>query len=147
MYSRYHSGATSEIRIPEHYDGCAFANAERKAVWTPPLPPRGLEVAKPSPPMSEPPKPQPVSEVPKPQPEPESEPPEKPMPPPKSEESPTVAVDAKPQGVVPVFGRKSKLLQAFGFEELLLVGLIFLLSERDTDSEIVLWLALLLLCG
>lgn len=138
MYSRYHSGATSEIRVPEHYDGCAFANAQRNTVWIPPAPPRGLEVAKPSPA---------VSEAPKPQPEPQPEVPVKPTPPPKSEESPAIAVEARPQGVIPVFGRKSKLLQAFGFEELLLVGLIFLLSERDTDSEIVLWLALLLLCG
>lgn len=147
MYSRYHSNATSEIRVPEHYDGCAFANAERKTVWTPPVPPRGLEIAKPSPPMPEPPLPQPEPEPPKPQPVLESEAPAKPIPPPKNEESRAAMVDAKPQGVVSVFGRKSKLLQAFGFEELLLVGLIFLLSERDTDSEIVLWLALLLLCG
>lgn len=140
MYSRYHGGAASEIRVPENYGGCAFANAERKTVWTPPVPPRALEVAKPSPPASEVPRPQP-------EPEPEPEPPPKPMPPPAPEESKEPEIETKRQDAVPVFGRKSKLLQAFGFEELLLVGLIFLLSERDADSELVLWLALLLLCG
>lgn len=143
MYSRYHSGAAGEIRVPEHYDGCAFANAERKTVWTPPAPPRSLEIAKPSPPMPEPPNLQPESEPSNshPEPKPECDPS------PNARENHPAMVDAKPQEVVPVFGRKSKLLQAVGFEELLLVGLIFLLSERDTDSEIVLWLALLLLFG
>ena len=44
----------------------------------------------------------------------------------------------------PGFSRRGE--GEFGFEELLIIGLILLLSQSDADNDILLLLALLLFC-
>ena len=44
-------------------------------------------------------------------------------------------------------GKGFPLAHGIGFEELLILGLILLLSQSDAGSDTVLWLCLLLFCG
>ena len=137
MYSRYHNEKT--IKIPENYSGCAFAEQKTSSVGTPPYPRehfspaqevRRMEVAKPT-------LPEPISK-PALHEEPKTE--KEPI----SKEEPVALPVSSPLGGL---GKSSFLPQGLGFEELLILGLILLLSQSEQDSDIVLWLALLLFCG
>ncbi len=171
MYSRYDHRQEHPIKLPENYGGTAFSETAQ----TPPrpvtrdLPPRQLEIGKPTPPSD-----RPTAEMP---------PPPRPivLPPPKKEwEAPRQELPTQYSASVPketlvdptslpheksVSDRPtSSLLQPFeglfshaghtfpfahgiGFDELLIIGLILLLSRTEQDSDAVLWLALLLFCG
>ena len=120
MYSRS-TGKSEPFKIPEHYSGCAFSQATQEAHKPPPA----LGVAKPSAP--------PPREA------------ESPPPPPshheKPQESPT------PPSLPVLGGLGGAFRRGIGFEELLLLGLILLLSQTDADSHLSLMLGLLLFCG
>ncbi|MBQ9806520.1 MAG: hypothetical protein IJW49_08465 [Clostridia bacterium] len=137
MYSRYHN--SKAIQIPENYSGCAFS--EQKPIFpstkpaprehfTPPAEVRRVEVAKPTLPEVK----EPVTETKRNEPEP---------PPQKEESSSALPVSSFFGGL----GKGLPLSHGLGFEELLLLGLILLLSQTEQSSDIVLWLALLLFCG
>ncbi len=158
MYSRYHSSDERPMRLPENYGGSAFSQSDRTE------PPHRIDVAKPSPPQASrpslgmPPPPRPVTTPP-----PRERPPEPPLPPscPACEpvhESP--ADDDRPQkekapdpplsGLSGLFGNLGHAFpfsHGIGSDELLLLGLILLLARSESDSDLVLWLALLLFCG
>jgi hypothetical protein len=91
-------------------------------------------VAKPSPPAVDPPKPQTDAEEIK----IDAEPP--------AAEAVMPTVSEK-HGAPPALLKKTRFLESIGFEELLLLGLILLLSQSGADSETLLWLGLLLLWG
>ena len=129
MYSRYDAiRPEKKLHIPEHYSGCAFsAGAPTDA------PPHALGVARPTPPQeSERASPPMLS----------STPPDKKSPPP--QEEPTTPCEPTathaPAPFVPFAG-------GLDFDQLLILGLILLLSHSGKDSDIVLWLGLLLFCG
>lgn len=134
MYSRYHGRLDEGIHVPENYSGCAFAEPERTQ---PSAPPRQIEVAKPTP---TPPPPEPP-EVEKRTEEAERETASA------HEETRPTAVLSPIGGFLGPLGKHFPFSHGMGFEELLLIGLILLLSQSGVDSEVVLWLALLLFCG
>ncbi len=146
MYSRFPRSSDRPIRLPEHYSGCAFSAS----------PPS-------MPPSERPPIPVPFSPA---SPEPEerrdddiAEEENKAVPPPpggsgpapeaerKKDEHPPFVPSVLPEGLRSLFGGR---LPAFpggmAFDELLLLGLILLLSHNDQQSDVILWLALLLFC-
>ena len=140
MYSRFPRDSDRPIRLPEHYSGCAFS------AHSPSDPTPERAHAEPEPPFS------PSSAGPEEQAdegvpcEAESRPvglPKPAIPDPIRTQEPA----ALPAGLQTLFGGR---LPAFpggmGFEELLLLGLILLLSHNDRQSDVVLWLALLLFC-
>ena len=131
MYSRFQNRPEHEIRIPEHYSGCAFSPTPppEKHREDPPRP-RPLEPTRPSPPPKSP----PPALLPPPR-EPNSE---------KSPVSPAVAVS---QGLFGSLGKAFPFSHGLGFEELLLLGLILILGQSGSDPDMILWLALLLFCG
>ena len=137
MYSRYHN--QRPIQIPENYSGCAFSETKPLPPIARPMPrehfippterPR-VEVAKPTLPEIQ----KPVSE---------SSDCDRSFP-------PTEEKSFSPLPVSNLFGgieKKLPISHGLGFEELLLLGLILLLSQTEQSSDIVLWLALLLFCG
>lgn len=137
MYSRYHN--EKPIRIPENYSGCAFTeqktsfgstNFPPREHFTPSSEVRRVEVAKPT-------LPEPIC---KPIAHEEVKSEKEPIP----REEPAARPAASPLGGL---GKSSFFSQGLGFEELLILGLILLLSQSEQDSDIVLWLALLLFCG
>ena len=117
MYSRS-TKKSDPVKIPEHYSGCAFSQSAQET----PKPLPSLGVAKPS------------------------------APPPREAESPPLH-DEKPHEspsppALPVLGALGGAFRrGIGFEELLLLGLILLLSQTDADSHLSLMLGLLLFCG
>lgn len=135
MYSRYHN--SKAIQIPENYSGCAFSEQKPPTVsakpaprehFTPPAELRRVEVAKPTLPE--------LSEA-------VTEPKRNEPKPPPQKESPVLPVTNLFGGL----GKALPISNGLGFEELLLLGLILLLSQTEQSSDIVLWLALLLFCG
>lgn len=169
MYSRYDHRKNQPIRLPENYGGTAFKES------TPgrPLPPkespspRQLEIGKPTPPPDRPvsdmpPPPRPVILPPK---ETVREEPQRALPTPipispkeeniqhkdssapPSEERPVSAFLQPFQGLFGHMGNAFPFGHGIGFDELLIIGLIILLSHTDEGSDVVLWLALLLFCG
>ena len=60
---------------------------------------------------------------------------------------PTAAFLQPFQGLFGHMGNTFPFTHGLGFDELLLIGLIILLSRNEADSDVVLWLALLLFCG
>ena len=140
MYSRYQS--EKSIQIPKNYSGCAFPEQRTSTAgikptprehFVPPTDVRRVEVAKPT-----------LSEAPC-----------KPLIPPLSEASANAEATCnnEPNGSglsglshFGGLGNASFLSKGLGFEELLLLGLIILLSQSEQSSDIVLWLALLLFC-
>ena len=110
MYSRFPRHSDRPIRLPDHYSGCAFSEADE-----PPSPP-------PTPPA-------------------ETE-----HPSPCQHQEECTQQSAKGE-IASVFG---KTLNHFSgglqFEELLLIGLIILLAHTEQESDVILWLALLLFC-
>lgn len=171
MYSKYHSPSDRPIRVPEHYSGVAFSEKAQKP--TEPTPQRQVEIASPTPPTERversvgmPPPPRPILLPPKEAPFKHAEQPTKapPLPPPAAEyasaernadkkELPTHNPIGNAAFLQPFRGLFGQMGSAFpfshglGFEELLLLGLIVLLSSCEQGAEIVLWLALLLFCG
>lgn len=72
-----------------------------------------------------------------------------PPPPEQHDDSPKEAPPPKPpRSELPsLFGNSLSFLGGgLNFEELLLIGLILLLSRSEQDSDVILWLALLLFC-
>ena len=123
MYSRFPKPSEEPIRIPDHYSGCAFSEDRKKPEEDTPQPrSEGGRDPSSSPQSTQPPsqadhRPNPPAELPAP-------PSEKPF----------------LSGGLPMLGG------ALGFEELLLMGLILLLSRSEQENDLILWLALLLFC-
>ena len=117
MYSRQNRGNDSSLHVPENYSGCAFS--ESKGID---LPPRFLEVAKPTPEDYAPPPP--------------------PPPPPRKEEA-----HIPPIPLLPIARASSQRLGGLEFDQLLILGLIFLLSRGEEGNDVLIWLILLLFCG
>lgn len=151
MYSRYHNRPEGPIQIPENYSGSAFSdrrfvgNEEKRSD-----PPRRIDVAKPTPsektqtPGMAPPKP---ILLPPPKEEPEHRPPS-PTEHPEEKEPP--APPALPSALQSLFGSREHAFpfsHGIGFDELLILGLILLLSRSGQDNDLILWLVLLLFCG
>ena len=142
MYSRYHNPDGKAVQLPDNYSGCAFS-AQKSSFFepkphehfAPPTDARRVEIAKPTLPNT--PIKEDVQEVPK--------------------EAKTTLGEACPTDVPPPpppalgflgsLGKHFSPASGLGFEELLLLGLIILLSQTDQSSDVVLWLALLLFCG
>lgn len=126
MYSRF-SGKNENVRLPEHYGGCAFSPQQA------PPPPRQAHpsVGKPTPP----PPPPPPRETPREE-EISDETPQK------EKHSPSV-----PALRLGNLGVSFPFSHGIGFEELLILGLILLLSQNGEERDVVLILALLLFCG
>ncbi|MBR7098221.1 MAG: hypothetical protein IKC59_02305 [Clostridia bacterium] len=72
----------------------------------------------------------------------------KPPPPEQHDDAPTEAQPPRTRSELPsLFGNSMSLFGGgLNFEELLLIGLILLLSHSEQDSDVILWLALLLFC-
>ena len=159
MYSRYHDRADAGIQIPAHYSGCAFSE-----VRTEEPPSRFLEIAKPSP------RQMPPRERDEKQSMPADMPPactvrlsedadaKKPPVDEKKEECAaqadavaSVAEEAVPTGAFSWLPSLGQMLGKLGGGKdgdcVLLLGLILLLSQGEGESDMVLWLILLLLCG
>lgn len=119
MYSRYEKSREG-IRLPAHYGGSAFSN--NKATAPKPLAP--------------PPYTPPVTK----------QPPEPPPPvcPPPSREAPLVAARGEDDRALKA---GFPFLHGLGFEELLIMGMILLISQGENAADTVFWLTLLLLCG
>ena len=153
MYSRYHD---RPVHVPENYSGCAFS--DRPAKETPPAAPYRLDVGKPTPapssdrkdPSVMPPPPRAVI-IPKkddaPPPPPPAEEKERHEPHEEKREHHDAAFLQPFQGLFGNIGHAFPFSHGLGFDELLLLGLIILLSQNEGDSDVVLWLALLLFCG
>lgn len=172
MYSRYDNRQERPIRLPENYSGTAFSENAPSQRSTPrdlPPPMRQLEIGKPSPPPDRPPaempppprtivlpppkntREAPKSELPTPYSEPapkeerieEKEPPRKPSMP----DSPLSSLVQPFHGLFGHAGHTFPFAHGIGFDELLIIGLIVLLSRNEQDSDVIVWLALLLFCG
>ncbi|MBE6589078.1 MAG: hypothetical protein E7643_02755 [Ruminococcaceae bacterium] len=151
MYSRYYGHRPAgEIKIPENYNGCAFPKEPTERAPSP----RYLEVAKPSfqkereaPPVKEaeekiPVPPPTVSPSAKETGEEHSE----------SEKAPTDS-PSLPTALLSPFsflrgkGNSRSLASGLDFDQLLILGLILLLLNSEADTDLILCLGLLLLCG
>jgi len=137
MYSRYHDRADRPMQIPENYSGCAFPKNE--AAERAPIPPPPPILHEP-PPMKKP----PADPIPSPPPLCEEEK--------EVEKQPTVAAPpCTPTPPSPPLPFAKGLLARLNdgsteLDTLLILGLIFLLLHDGEDTEIVLWLLLLLFC-
>ncbi len=170
MYSRYDHRQEHPIKLPENYSGTAFSEAARSPrSATRDLPPRQLEIGKPTPPpdrppadMPPPPRPivlpppknvreAPKQELPTPysEPSPKEEIPEEKEPPrkPTISDSPVSSLLQPFHGLFSHAGHTFPFAHGIGFDELLIIGLIVLLSRTEQDSDAIIWLALLLFCG
>ena len=156
MYSRYHDRPDRPIRLPENYGGCAFSEREASSETEPRggerAASRRLEVGRPTPPpriaddfsvlaseekrVEMPPELPVVTED---EEDGENAPP--------SGDSPVNAFLRPLGGLFGNVGRAFPFSHGIGFDEILLIGLILLLSREEQSSELVLWLALLLFCG
>ena len=148
MYSRFsgqQNAPEKAIQIPEHYSGCAFSPGV-KPQDTPPVPasrpsqPSFLEIAKPTPPKERP-DPDGFSTAP-----PEDTAGEIDALNHSSAKAPSYR--ASPfSGLLGGLGHAFPFSHGLGFEELLLLGLIILLSRNENESDVILLLGLLLFCG
>ncbi len=150
MYSRYDNRPQRPIKLPENYSGVAFSERKGASIPDAPIAARPIDVAKPSPPAEKPtlqekPLPHaPISAQPK-----ISNPPDEPSEKETAAEKPSEK-ETLPTALPILFPNTlghSILPHGIGFEELLLIGLIILLSHGEGDRNIILWLALLLFCG
>ena len=157
MYSRYGDKSNRPVRLPEHYGGSTFSQEPTNPITIPqrepprPFPRDGVgEKASPiadrllraetveKEDLDAAPLPEPVDE----------EIVER-----KEEEKKPLPPTEKPMGASPF--NFSALRRLFGGKDgdgeeqdrLLLLGLILLLSRTEGDSDVLLWLSLLLLCG
>ena len=133
MYSRFQGRSDESIRIPEHYSGCAFSKSasspQGKQEEVPQSRPHPIEASRPSPP-------------------PKKSPPPALLLPPRKDAEEKAPPPLKPsQGLWGELGRAFPFSHGIGFEELLILGLILLLAQSETDGDMILWLALLLFCG
>lgn len=154
MYSRYSDRPDKGIQVPEHYSGCAFSGYRTDA-----SPSRHLGVAKPTPASPTPPEP-PVRDRPPAQASPPEPPPRDSVPPqdsPDEHDAVKLSEPPKPHAakdLPPPFGQLFSHLgkslsfsSGLDFDQLLILGLILLFLKNDQDSDVILWLGLLLLCG
>ena len=127
MYSRYQNSKGEPLQIPKHYSGCAFSPARQEERSS--LPTRHtVEAARPTPPPQLP--PLPVQE--------ESQ----------KESVETMRPSHAPHlSLLEGTGKAFPFSHGIGSEELLLLGLILLLARNGQDSDMILWLALLLFSG
>ena len=149
MYSRYSNRSEKPIRLPEHYSGCAFSEYRSEEAPT-----RAFGVAKPSPPP-----PKPPTVIQDTSTEEESFPlPIDPLAEPSFAQGTSIPINAnvpeKKESTLPAmkhllggFGKGLSFSKGLDFDQLLILGLILLLSHTEQDSDIVWWLGLLLLCG
>ena len=136
MYSRYHNSTGRPLRLPENYSGCAFsAQPEPQPTPAPAPPPQKQESPIRTPHAPPPPAPLPPS----------LPPPEHRDPPPAPDKKPAPSDAAR--GLLAALPHAFPFAHGLGSEELLLIGLIILLSRCEQDSDMVLWLTLLLFCG
>ena len=137
MYSRYHGQSDPSIKIPENYSGCAFSENHSPPVrhFIPPDSARRMEIAKPTAEKHEP-KSETFTQ------DNTSEAPPMPLSTQETFSSTEETLPEKACNSAPI-----PFLQGIGFEELLLLGLIVLLSHSEKGNDIVLWLALLLFSG
>lgn len=154
MYSRYHDRSDRPIRLPENYGGCAFGERGSSTERGEEARPRHLEVGKPTPPPAH------YAEAASPSHAREEDCAEMPQNLPVVTEEDFAEEEATPASASPASaflrpfgGLFGNVGQAFpfshgmGFEEILILGLILLLSREEQGSDLVLWLALLLFCG
>ena len=137
MYSRFSNSPPRNVQIPEHYSGCAFPYVGKEKQT------RFFEVATPTPPEeSTPPTALPVLPMEHLAPEiPDSA---------DSKEEPVQALQvhpSEPETVALPFAKGFSAIKGLDFDQLLLLGLILLLSRNEEDSDVVMWLGLLLLCS
>jgi len=147
MYSRYHNAEVKSVQLPENYSGCAFTQPKSSYSESKPIsrehfsPPdvHRMEIAKPTLPK------EPQKDT-----SPEDLPPRNELQKPPDQDCETEAslpTAASPASFLGNLGKHLPFSGGLGFEELLLLGLILLLSQTDQSSDVVLWLALLLFCG
>ena len=134
MYSRYEKPG-KDLRIPAQYSGCAFVEKKPQTeAYLPPRrplpPPVRAKIPKVDPPPVAPPPPPP---------------PPIPLPPPPDKEE--KHLNSLPHGLSALVGGGFPFGHGIGFEELLIMGLILLISQGENASDTVFWLTLLLLCG
>ena len=152
MYSRYHDPSERPIQIPENYGGSAFSNRRFSAPEEGRSEPmRRIDVAKPTPlaektvpPGMAPPKPillPPPREEHKKE---AAEPTDRPVP---NEKPPVPASPSALQAPLGTHTNGFPFSHGIGFDELLIMGLILLLSRSGQESDLILWLMLLLFCG
>lgn len=147
MYSRFSGERERPIQIPEQYSGWAFSRDRPAKQVPPPLqkqPSPLVGVAKPSPsshfPIQEEQKEQILDNSP-----PTEENTDKTTDAFKQEKKPPL-----PTPLLPLFGNLGHAFpfsHGIGFEELLILGLLILLSRNDCDTETILLVGLLLFCG
>lgn len=127
MYSRYQNSKGEPLQIPKHYSGCAFApirQEERPSLSTR----HTVEAARPTPPPPLPPAPRKEES--------------------KNESKEAVRSSHTPHlSILEGMGKAFPFSHGIGSEELLLLGLILLLARNGQDSDMILWLALLLFSG
>ena len=132
MYSRFQEQPKKPLRVPDHYSGCAFPSP----AYPPPKAPvseEQEEAKKTSIPTQETPAIEPAIAA--------KEPKEA------SKELSLKEPDRVAGAFPSLFGTHPiSFPLGMSFDELLLIGLILLLSRSETESDIVLWLALLLFC-
>ncbi len=165
MYSRYQNRPEQEVRLPKNYSGWAFA--ERKSEPRP-TPSHRIDVALPSPPPeSTPPPSPPPTDLPPPIPAllpPAHEQLSQPSVPQHEEhvhkeadtcpstrggdiKTEASCTSALPIGLPAGLGKKFPFSHGIGSDELILLGLIFLLSQNEYETDLPLWLTLLLFSG
>lgn len=146
MYSRYQNRPERPVQLPENYSGIAFSRKSEPDVakrstesirqtTAPPKSPYPARLPSPVPP----PLPEPIQE------ELPEEAPQQPPPP-----VPSPVPSALPHAVEGLLGNFKNSFpfgHGMGSEELLLIGLILLLSQNGEDRDMILWLALLLFSG
>ncbi len=162
MYSRYGGDSNRSVRLPEHYGGSAFSQGPTEAITVakrepPPSFLRGGIGEKASPTADRmlraetieeanddvlpiPPTPDVANDITE-----EKEAQEQ-----KEKQQPAPPIEKRPSASPINFEGLRRLLGGTGEGEqdrLLLLGLILLLSRSGEDSDILLWLSLLLLCG
>ena len=153
MYSRYSEKSNAAIQIPDHYSGCAFPKATpNRVTHTESGIPSRVEIAKPSAPTAEN-----ASAIREERTDTSREPPRHTEVIPVHERQERAEKQEKKepsaQTAAPFPGRLGNLGAAFpfshgiGFEELLILGLILLLSKSDRETDLIPMLGLLLFCG
>ena len=140
MYSRYEARREAPIRLPENYGGTLFSGSPAPSD---PTEAHRVEIAQPSPPTA--------SRRP-PLPSLEKAPSERIFPAvlptlPHGEREKASAPPPMSPPSPPTLHVNLPFLHGIGFDELLILGLILLLSHNDEQSDVILWLALLLFCG
>ena len=137
MYSRFQNREERPVQIPEHYSGCAFSATDGRTEKAPlkSAPPL-LEVAHPSPDPSH------VQETPPRNDLPTCVPQESAHTEPSAHDAPVSS--HKAPRLLGNLGLAFPFSHGVGFEELLLIGLILMISQEGKNDDLV-WLLILLL--